>query len=391
MIDYLKEADEIFSTLVNIRRELHIHPEVDRNLNSTARLVEDNLTRLGISYTRFENNGIIAEFGSSTNNNIVALRADMDALEVVDLKEVSYKSQTQGYMHACGHDAHTAILIGATTILKKHEKDLKGRVRLIFQPAEETDGGAKDMIGFGALKDVNGIIGLHVDESLPIGTIGVNKGIVHAASNPFEIIIKGVGSHGASPQDGVDSIYIASKIIDGLQGIISREISATESAVITIGKISGGTAPNAICSSVSMQGILRTLGKELRAFSIERMETIVTNIAQMYRGEAKIQFIESYPSFENNDVLADWFFNLVKATPSVNVINVKKPSMGVEDFAYYTEKVPGLFYRLGCRNEAKGITHPAHGSYFDIDEDCLKYGAMLQSKAAFEFLENNII
>lgn len=368
-----------------------MHPEVDRNLNLTANLIENNLNKLNIEYKRFNNNGIIAEFGNKNKDNIIALRADMDALEVFDLKDVPYKSQNPGCMHACGHDAHTSILIGTAAILKEIENDLNGKVRLIFQPAEETDGGAKDMIEYGATNGARGIIGLHVEESLSTGTVGINRGIVNASSNPFKITINGKGSHGASPQDGVDSIHIASKIIDNLQGIISREISATDSAIITVGKISGGTAINAICSNITMSGILRTLGSELRIFMKERMKNIVNMTAKMYRGEAVIEFIEGYPSFSNNNLMVDWFSEIINKDKSVSIVNIKNPSMGVEDFAYYSEKVPALFYKLGCRNEAKGIVHPAHGSYFDIDEECLKYGAMLQSKLAYEFLNNNIL
>lgn len=390
MIDFLKASEEKLNMMISIRRELHMHPEIDRALNSTANLVQFHLNKLGISFKRYENNGIIAEFGNNSDekrNNVIALRADMDALEVFDLKDVSYKSQNNGYMHACGHDAHTAILIGTAAILKDHEDELNGRVRLIFQPAEETDGGAKDMIKFGALKDVKCIVGLHVEESIPTGTIGVNKGIVYAASNPFTIKIAGKGSHGASPHDGVDSIHIAAKIIDNLQGIISREISATDSAVITIGKVSGGTAINAICSSITMQGILRTLGVELRTFSKERMRTVVEMTAKMYRGEATINFIEGYPSFENDNKMVNKLYDIVNNENAIKLIDIKRPSMGVEDFAYYGEVVPALFYKLGCRNEAKGIIHPAHGSYFDLDEECMKYGAMMQSKCAYSFLE----
>lgn len=392
MLDFQKASENTLDMMIDIRRELHKNPEIGRNLPCTAGLVESYLNKWGIQYKRFENNGIIAEFGSKTNvNNIIALRADMDALEVFDLKDVSYKSQNNGYMHACGHDAHTSILLGTASILKNIESELSGRVRLIFQPAEETDGGAKDMIEYGALEGARAIIGLHVEETLDTGVIGVKKGVVSAASNPFTITVSGKGSHGASPQDGVDSIYIASKIIDNLQGVISREIAATESGVITIGKISGGTAMNVICSSVTMQGILRTLGDELRSFSKERIKNIVEMTASMYRGTASIDFVEGYPSYENNSTMVEWFNNFVKNNIDVKVVEIKEPSLGVEDFAYYAQKVPALFYKLGSRNESKGIIHPAHGSYFDIDENCMMYGAMIQSKCAYEFLKNNIL
>jgi amidohydrolase len=383
--EFLNSARNYFDMMVELRRELHKRPEVDRNLTFTVGLVENYLRKLNVQFKTYNNCAIIGEIGQG--DNIIALRADMDALEVIDLKQVDYKSTVHGLMHACGHDAHTSILVGAAAILKSIEDKLKGRIRLIFQPAEETDGGAKDMIELGALEGVEAIIGLHVDETIDVGTIGVKKGVVSAASNPFKITVQGKGAHGAYPADGVDAIYISSKIIDGLQGLVSREISATDSAVVTVGKINGGTSPNAICSKVVIEGIIRTLGSELREFSKERLKTIVDMTARMYRGQANIELLESYPSFRNDGKLFEWFSNVVKECEWVNFVEIEKPMMGVEDFAYYTEVVPGLYYKLGCRNKDKGIIHPAHGSYFDIDEDCLIYGAALQSMAAFKYFE----
>ncbi|SEF47441.1 amidohydrolase [Caloramator fervidus] len=387
MIDFFKESKDIFSELVYIRRTLHKNPEVDRNLNFTASFVEDYLKKNSIEYKRFDNCGIIAEVGKG--ENIVALRADMDALEIEDLKDVEYKSLKKGYMHACGHDAHTAIQVGAAIILKKHENKLKGRVRFIFQPAEETDGGAKDMINYGALEGVRAIYALHVDEKLHTGTIGIKKGMVAAASNPFKIIVEGKGAHGANPQDGIDSIYIAAKIIDNLQGIVSREISATDSAVITIGKINGGTAPNAVARQVEIEGIVRTIGEELRIFILDRIKEIVNATAKMYRGYAYIDIVESYPSFSNDNALYEKFIKNFSNSGYINLIELEKAEMGVEDFSYYTKIVPGLYYRLGCRNEEKGIINPAHGSYFDIDEECLWIGTAVQCINAFDFLNNH--
>lgn len=395
MKQFYTMASERKDFLVSIRRTLHMHPEIDRELPHTAELVCRELDRLSIPHNRFENNGIIAEFGPESIEQggklvaspIVALRADMDALEVCDLKTAPYRSQNSGRMHACGHDGHTAILLGAASILKELEPTLKGRVRLVFQPAEETDGGARDMIAHGCLDHVSAIIGLHVDELLDTGVVGVKHGTVHAASNPFKIVVNGRGSHGASPQDGIDSIHIAAKIIDNLQGIVAREISATDSAVVSVGKISGGTAANAIASSVILEGILRTLGSPLRSFMKERVQQVAESTAGLYRGNADVSFIESYPSFENNRQLCDFFMTQLKDREEIQVKMMDHPSMGVEDFAFYANEVPALFYRLGCRNESKGIVHPAHGSFFDLDEDCLVIGAMLQSFLAFQLLE----
>lgn len=388
MNDFYKLSLEQFEMMRVTRRCLHQNPEIDRNLPQTVATVCKVLDKLGIEYKLFPNSGIIAELGKCDADHIVALRADMDALEIQDDKSVEYKSQIAGAMHACGHDAHTAILLGAAAILKSIENQLAGKVRLIFQPAEETDGGAKEMIEYGALEGVEAIFGLHVDETLKTGVIGVNHGTVHAASNPFRIQVSGKGAHGASPEAGVDSIYVASKILDGLQGIVSREVAATDSAVITVGKISGGTAANAICNNVVLEGILRTLGKELRSFAKQRIQSMVELTAQTYRAQAEVTFVEGYPSFGNNRNLVLWFRTL-SIDNKLEVKDLDKPSMGVEDFAYYAEIVPALFYRLGCKNEEMGIVHPAHGGFFDVDEDCLVYGAMMQSQIAFTYLQRN--
>lgn len=387
MLNFLNESQKLMDTMVNIRRELHMNPEIDRDLCNTGNLVEAYLKKYNIKYKRYANNGVIAELGKS-NGKVVALRADMDALEILDLKDVPYKSKISGVMHACGHDAHTSILIGAAIILKSIEAELNGIVRLIFQPAEETDGGARDMIEYGCLDGVSAIAGLHVDETIDTGSIGVKRGVVCAASNPFNINIFGKGSHGASPESGVDAIMIASKVIDNLQSVISREISALDSSVISIGKIQGGTASNAICSHVIMEGILRTLGNDLREFSKNRMLQIINDTAHMYRGSADIKFVESYPSFINDDGLYKNFYELVSKMDYIELLDIKKPNMSVEDFSYYTQKVPGLYYKLGCRNNDKGINNPAHGSYFDIDEDCLAYGCAVQTAFAYNYLNN---
>lgn len=387
-MNFFDESKKYSDIMIDIRRKLHMHPEIDRNLKYTCDLVCSYLDRLKIKYKRYDDKGIVAEVGDMSSDNIIALRADMDALYVNDLKDVPYRSRIPGLMHACGHDAHTSIQVGAAFLLKEQESHLKGRIRLVFQPAEETDGGARDMIEYGCLDGVKAIIGLHVDETLQTGTIGLKEGTVNAASNPFSIKVCGKGSHGAYPEDGVDAVMISAKIINNLQEIISREISGLNNAVITIGKINGGTVLNAIASEVVMEGILRTLGAPLREFCKERIYTISKATAEMYRGSADVNFIEGYPSFENDDILADKFIKFFNEDRNVKLISIKNPSLGVEDFAYYTQKVPGLYYKLGCGSINKGVVHPAHGSYFDVDEECLIVGCAVQSMFAVNLLNN---
>lgn len=377
LINFFSESKKIQDELIEFRRYLHMYPEIDRNLNNTANFIEKVLNKYNIRYKRYDNCGIIAEVGKG--EKIVALRADMDALTIDDKKDVPYKSKYKGLMHACGHDAHTSIQLGACILLKQYENLLNGKVRFIFQPAEETDGGAKDMIKYGALDSVSFISALHVEETLDTGTIGINRGTVSAASNPFKITIRGKGSHGAHPEDGIDPIIAATKIIDNVQTIISREISALQSAVITIGKINGGTAPNAIAEEVVIEGIIRTLNNSIRKYVVDRFTTITNLTAETFRCSSELEIVEGYPSFNNDDNLIE-IINDIQSENS-KYFTIKKldnPSMGVEDFAYYIEKVPGIYYKLGCRNVNKGIVHPAHGSYFDIDEECLWIGCGIQ-------------
>lgn len=385
MEKYLNLARKYYDKIRSIRRCIHSNPEIDRDLPLTCSLVRNELENIGVEYKGFGDLGVIAQIGNRSDK-IVALRADMDALEIEDLKNKEYKSKRSGIMHACGHDAHTAMQIGAAMILKELEDEIKGSVRFIFQPAEETDGGAIDMINHGALENVSAVVGLHVCESLDIGTIGLKKGIVAAASNPFKIKINGKGAHGAHPNTGIDAIVIACKLIDNLQILVSRETAATDSAVITIGKIKGGTAQNAISSGVEIEGIIRTLGKDLREKIVERVKSVSESTANMYGGSVEIVIDEGYPSYENDDNLYEFMSSKIKSS-LINYKELDTPSMGVEDFAYYAERVPSLYYRLGCRNESKGIINPAHGSYFDIDEECLIYGAATQAMMAIELLK----
>ncbi|MEF9952033.1 MAG: amidohydrolase [Clostridium sp.] len=382
---YIELSKKYFDKMRSIRREIHKYPEIDRFLPKTCKVVTDELDNIGVEYTRYKDLGVIGHIGRG--NNIVGLRADMDALKVLDLKNVDYASKSKGYMHACGHDGHTAAQIGAAYILKELEDELEGRVRFIFQPAEETDGGAIDMINYGAVENLSALFGLHVCEAMPSGSIGVKKGVVAAASNPFKLTIRGKGAHGASPHTGVDTIVVAAKVIDAIQSIVSREVAATDSVVISIGIIKGGTATNAIASTVEIEGIIRTLGEELRDKVIRRFKEIIEYTTKAFNATADILIEESYPSYNNNDELHDFLESKLKDEMNINYVTLTRPSMGVEDFAYYAKLVPSLYYRLGCRNELRGIMNPAHGSYFDIDEECLIYGAACQAMCAVEYLK----
>ena len=387
-INFLQEAEAIKDILIEYRRDFHKNPELGFEVKRTSKVIKEFLENEGIEYMETAGTGICAIIrGNGTAT--LAIRADMDALPIQDVKNCEYSSRVQGKMHACGHDAHTAILLGTAKILNKFKSDLKGNVKLFFEPAEETTGGAQLMIKDGVLENpyVDAVIGLHVDENIPVGKIGIKKGVVNAASNPFTIKIKGKGGHGARPEDAVDPVVIASSVVMNLQTIVSRELTPGEPSVLTIGTIHGGTAQNIIPEEVTISGIIRTMTKEHREYTKKRLEEIVTGITHSLRGTCEIEIIESYPCLYNDDTMMELLrYSAEQQIGSNNIKILDKPSLGVESFAYFSMERPSVFYFLGCRNEEKGIIHPAHGNRFDIDEECLPIGVAIHCTAAINYL-----
>lgn len=394
-MDFYKEAEEIKNLLIDIRRDLHENPELGFEEYRTSKKIQEFLTNEGIEIKVVANTGVCGiikgEKESTGKEKVVALRADMDALPIQEKNNCPYKSKVDGKMHACGHDAHTTILLGAAKILNKHKKDFSGTVKLMFEPAEETVGGAPYMIREGILENpkVDGVFGLHVTEDLDIGKIKVKYGVVNAASNPFTIKIKGKGGHGAAPQYTIDPIVIASQIVLALQTIVSREVSPTNPAVITIGSINGGTAQNIIPDEVVLRGIIRTMDKDDREEVKKRLSQVVNGICSSMRAEAEIEIEESYPCLYNEDSMVDIVRSSAKSIlGEENVVNQKAPSMGVESFAYFAMERDAAFYFLGTGNKTKKTDVPAHNALFNIDEDALPIGVAIQCTNAFNYLTN---
>lgn len=387
-INFLQRAEQIKQDLIKWRRNFHMNPELDYDLCNTTKYIEEFLQQNCIEYNKVAKSGICAIIRGKGNKTI-ALRADMDALPLEDRKEVPYASKTLGKMHACGHDAHTAILMGAAVILNELKDKLQGNVKLFFEPAEETTGGALLMIKEGVMENphVDGVVGLHVDENIACGKIGVKMGAVNAASDSFKVKIIGKGGHGARPDTTIDPIFIASSIIVNLQSIISRELPPTSPGVVTVGCIQGGTANNIIPEEVYFKGTIRTMKTEHRHYVRERFKEIVEGMVKSLRGECTIEMEESYPCLYNNDdMVKNFLISAEEVMDKKDILDLDAPSMGVESFAYFSMERPGVFYNLGVRNESKGIIHPAHGSLFDVDEESLALGAALQSKFAWDYL-----
>lgn len=375
MIDILAEAKKIENEIIDLRRIIHMYPELGFEETKTSELVYNYLKDLGLDVKIMAKTGVVG-FLKGNGKRTIAIRADMDALPIQEENDIDYASRIPGKMHACGHDVHTAVLLGAAKILTGLKDNLRGNVKFIFQPAEETTGGAQPMIEDGVLDDprVDAIIGLHVDPELDAGEIGLTYGKAYASSDMFDITVKGKSSHGAEPHKSVDSIVIAANIISALQTIVSRNVNPLSPVVITIGSIEGGYARNIIANKVRMSGIIRMMEEDKRDIIVEKVAKISKNIAESMEGTVEFKRMKGYPCLTNEKSMTD----LVKVSASgilgANSVKNVPPTMGVEDFAYFLKHVPGCFYKLGCGNKAKGIDRPIHNNMFNVDENCIAIG-----------------
>jgi len=396
MLELVKKyAKEYEKELISIRKDLHSHPEIGRQEYRTQKLIIGLLNDLGcFEVKKCADTGVLAiiKGKKAVNEKCIGIRADIDALGIEDLKEVEYKSQNKGVCHACGHDVHTTILLGVAKVLAKVQDEFSGYIKLFFQPDEEGDGGADRMINEGAMEEpkVEAMIGLHVSENYNIGEARFCYNTMQASSAEVEIKVKGFSAHAAHPETGVDAILIACQIVNNLQSIVSRNISPTDSVALSLGKISGGTIPNALAESVTIVGTIRTLTLETREKVFNNITRLCKNIAEGYGGSVEVTFSPSYPPLINNKQMVDFTKEVAKdILGEEKVFQNDVPSLGVEDFAYYAMKVPSCFYNLGIKNEEKGITFPLHNNKFDIDENGIYYGVVIQTLTLLRWLNNN--
>ena len=391
--DLLRRAREILPWIVDIRRDLHAHPELSEQEHRTMARVVARLEELGIEHrTGVGETGALAWLrgtGRGQGDRAVALRADMDALPIHEANDVPYRSRNDGVMHACGHDVHTAVLLGAARLLAEQKEELAGTVTLLFQPAEETVGGAQRLIEAGALDDppIDKIFGLHVDPSLAVGRIGLHYGQRSASSDTLRITIRGRSGHGAYPAGSVDAVVAASHVVTALQAIVSRNVDARRTAVVSIGTFHGGTQHNIVADRVEMTGTVRTLEPVVRETVLARVRETVEGVARGLGATVELEIEAGYPPLINNDAAVDLVRSSAAGMLGEEAITVyDRPMMGVEDFAYYVERKPGAFYSLGVRNEERGIVHSVHHERFDVDEECLAIGAALQARNALAAL-----
>ncbi len=388
-MDILKEALELEPWIVNIRRKIHRRPELDFDLDETVALVENELTAMNIPHRRCAGSGIAAWIDGSRSGPIVLLRADMDGLPIHEETAHPYSSEIPGRMHGCGHDGHIACLLGAARMLARRQENFNGRALLAFQPAEETTGGAQPMIDddLWGERAPSAALALHVNPDLPAGTIGINRGTAMAASDTFDLTIRGIGCHGAEPHKGIDTIAVACQTVTALQHIVSRRTDPTDSAVVTVGSFHGGTGRNVVAEEVRLEGIIRSVGGELRERIKEQVRTTATAIPKALGASADIQFVRSYPTLENNPQVCAVVEGCAREILGTrNVVPVERPSMGVDDFAYFAQVIPSCYFTLGIRNEAQGITAPLHSPRFDLDESALPLGASILAKAALRLI-----
>jgi amidohydrolase len=374
--------DDVRSRVVELRREIHRHPELGFEELRTQALVERELDELGIEHRRIAKTGVVGVIRGAKPGHVVGLRADMDALPITEKSGEPFSSEVPGKMHACGHDAHTAMLLGAARLLQGMRDELHGSVVLLFQPAEEGPGGAEPMIAEGALDDpkVEAVAMLHVDHRLEPGQIGVRPGPVNASADEFYITVEGKGGHGAYPHTAADAIPAAAAMVTALQTIASRETDPLKSVVVTVGTINGGYRNNVIADEVKMSGTFRAHDPEIRNGLEERARRILDGVAAAYNVKAKLEVLYGYPPVVNDVTLAENFRDYMQTHSQLRVES-PPPTMGAEDFAYFAQRVPGVHIRLGIRSEKAGSVHSGHSPLFRIDEDALPVG--VQTLVAF--------
>ncbi|NLY36966.1 MAG: amidohydrolase [Tissierellia bacterium] len=391
-MDVLKEAKKVEEQIISWRRALHSIPELELDLPKTSAYVKKALDELGIHYKELlGGNALVGLIRGREEGKTIALRADMDGLPIGEETGLEFASKN-GAMHACGHDGHTAMLLGAAKILQENAHLLKGNVKLLFQPGEESPGGALPMIEEGALENphVDAVMGLHNGDLHPeihSGKIGVRYGPMMAAADRVFIKIKGRGSHGAYPEQSVDPITIAAELIMALQTLVSRETAAVDPAVLSICKIKGGYNTNIIPAEVELEGTVRTFNNETRIRLARRIEEMTKGITSAMRADCEVRYEFKYPALINSDSFTDFFVESAKKIlPQEDIIMLKEPVMGAEDMAYFLEKAPGTFFFLNNIRKIGGESYPHHNSKFDLDESLFYKGTALFVQTALDYL-----
>ncbi|UOQ43263.1 M20 family metallopeptidase [Halobacillus salinarum] len=386
-----KIIQEIEPEMISIRRQLHQYPELSGEEVHTSKLIQDKLKNYDIPFqTGFAGTGVLGIIKGNHSGKTVALRADMDALPITEMNQHSYCSTKSGKMHACGHDAHTAMLLAAGYTLNKLKEDIQGTVLLVFQPSEENApvGGAKQMLEDGLFAEYTPdvIYGQHVWPSLPSGQVGVRDYEMMGASDRFRVVVKGKGGHASMPQDTTDAIIISNQMIASLQTIVSRNINPLEAAVLTIGKIEGGYRYNVIADQVTFEGTVRTYSSQVKERVKERLYQIINQTAAAYDGETEIEYLDGYPATINTPKWAGQVRLTASELFGEEAVPEVQPVLAGEDFSRFLEKYPGAFIWLGTQIQNADEQKPLHDPQFKLDEKALPKGAALLTKTALDTL-----
>ena len=390
MLDLRSEAQALMDQLVAWRRDLHRHPELAFEERRTAALVAEHLGRLGYEVqSGVGRTGVVGILEGDRAGKTVLLRFDMDALPIEEANQVEYASEISGKMHACGHDGHTAIGLGVATLLARHRHRWAGRIKLVFQPAEETAGGARAMIADGVLEDPapDIALGLHLWNSLPVGRAIVQAGPFMAAATHFRLTIYGRGGHGAMPHETVDALVVAAHAIVALQTIVSRNVNPTETAVLSVGTFHAGRAFNVIADRAELSGTIRAFEDRLMAQVQERLHQVVVGVSQAFGATFELKLEHAAPTLENDPTVASLVTNAACRVLGSGAVGPTTPVLVSEDMAEFLKRVPGCFFFLGSMNLERGLDYPHHHPRFDFDEAALPLGVAILAEAAAAYLE----
>lgn len=392
-----ERIEEVFEEAVQIRRLLHSQPELSQKEINTSRLISSFLSQYEIEHaTGIGGHGVVAVIrgkGKPIKGQrffTIGIRADMDALPIEERVQVPFKSKIPGIMHACGHDIHMAVLMGTTKVFKEMEDQIPGNIKFFFEPAEETIGGAKAMIEEGCLENprVDVVIGLHVSPELEAGKIQFKRGKMNAASTEFEITIGGSACHGAHPENGIDSIAAASSVVCALQSIITRNISPTNPAVITVGQIHGGTKNNVLAKETVFSGIIRALDSDTKSFIKSRVKEMAENVARGFGATAEVLFTDSFPALINDDEVEDMIESAAKKVFSKDQIHfLQEPSLGADDFSYFSEAVRAVYFNIGCLDTNENNYQTLHNEMFNPSEECIRTGMLMEVFGVLELFQ----
>ncbi len=390
-LDKIKEQiEQVYEEVLAFRRDLHMHPELSEQEIRTEEKICSRLDALQIPYQRgIAGHGVCAVIRGTTADRTVGIRADIDALPVTEQTGLAYASLNTGVMHACGHDMHTAILLGTAAILKQNADTLPGTVKLFFQPSEETIGGAKQMIDAGCLEDphVENVIALHVDPMTDLGKLKFTKGCMNAATTEMELTVRGKACHGAHPDTGIDVLPPACSIVAALQTIVSRNLAPTTPAVVTVGTFQSGTAKNVISGEAKLGGTIRALDLDVMAYLKERVQKIAVDTAEAYGTSCEVFFEDSYPPLRNSDELSALLLPAMEEVfGTENILRNEIPSLGADDFSYFTQTCRGLYFDLGTHDPCSDEYFPLHSEHFAPQEEAVKVGMLAELTAVYTIL-----